>query len=119
MQQNILDQDADDNLRVYSIWLPMLGSDDRPRVRTSLMVDPRVRHFWDGDRAIGRWLGGMEDAKRTAWDVFFLFGPDATWKEKPEPMVAHGFPIIRHVDALKSGLLRIRQGQTKNRPSKP
>jgi hypothetical protein len=56
-----------------------------------LIPDTRVRQFWDGDRLLGsayrRLQFGAEtlDLGRDAWDIYFLYGPDAHWTDSGPP----------------------------------
>ena len=108
MQSEILDKHDDPNLKVYTVWLPMLGEDERSRIRTPLMADPRVRHYWDGDREIGAWFGKVTPTVRMAWDIYFLYGSGADWTDRfPEPMEGWGCPVIKFKEKLKEDLTRL------------
>jgi hypothetical protein len=71
--------------------------------------DPRVGHFWDEQKVVGRWFAEQarwEDGD-VMWDVYFLYGPEAQWGENPGEPLAHGGTIedeasqlVRHVDTL-------------------
>ena len=53
-----------------------------------LMNDPRVRHYWDGERRVGTQLQPHFDGLTyAAWDVWLLYGPGVTWEAgaAPEP----------------------------------
>lgn len=94
-------------MRIYVIWLPMLGGDTRSEVDEGLLADPRVRQFWDGERVTGRWfaeanLGDLGYAG-IVWDAYFLFGPDAFWDQRPSELIGSGATVIE-----KSGELRAR-----------
>ena len=66
------------------------------------MPDPRVIHFWDGEQAIGQWFAKEVDGyDGTAWDVYYLYGPDATWENVPAPLVGSGGTIIREREKLE------------------
>jgi hypothetical protein len=60
------------------------------------LTDERVIHLWDEDREVGRWYAqqGVYPFGTVAWDIYFLYGPDATWEESPEPLLSSGFTII-------------------------
>lgn len=49
-----------------------------------LMDGPDVRHYWDGERRLGKAvsarLGGLQDP---AWDVWLLYGPGVVWGDAP------------------------------------
>lgn len=51
----------------------------------ALLPDPRVRHFWDGDRAVGGAFQPVLQTPDPAWDVWMLFHRSATWDETPAP----------------------------------
>ena len=119
VQSELLDANPDAELSVYAVSFHMLPSDHLARRLVwpeDLMGDPRVMHFWDENRLIGRWyetevtrLAGDEE-ERVEWDAYFLYGPDAVWAEKPPQEVSWGRTIVgsrgelkRHFDALIRG----------------
>jgi hypothetical protein len=59
-----------------------------------LMPDPRVRHYWDGDRVVGGAFRVLDFGERTidigaeAWDVWLLFDREATWSPDGPPLPA-------------------------------
>ena len=66
------------------------------------MPDPRAKHFWDGELNAARWfakqVGGYDGI---SWDMYYLYGPDATWKMVPAPLVDSGGPIYRERETLR------------------
>jgi hypothetical protein len=89
----------------------MLGPDARGEVDTGLARDPRVTHFWDEKRVAGRWLAdaavGGESYGGVVWDAFYVFGPKATWNERPTPVAGFGAPVIAETSTLKHTLARL------------
>jgi hypothetical protein len=83
-------------------WMPVLAGDANPEV-ADLLVDDRARHFWDGRRRLGYTVGRMLGRSPTelAWDIFLVYGPDATWGDEP---VAVGSPVISESGALQRAL---------------
>lgn len=68
-----------------------------------IMPDARVRHFWDGDFVVGKWFAQeVEGWDGIAWDVYYLYGPDATWDKTPEPALGSGGNIIDRREQLVS-----------------
>jgi hypothetical protein len=66
------------------------------------MPDNRVMHFWDGETLIGEWFAEeVEGYRGIAWDVYYLFGPDATWDKIPAPMIGSGGTIYGEREALR------------------
>ncbi len=46
---------------------------------TSFVADARARHYWDGGGELGRRYRALLDLSEDAWDVYFVYGPDARW----------------------------------------
>jgi len=108
------------NLRVYAVWFNMYPGDARERWRDMLLTDSRVRHYWDGRRAIGQLYLQLLPTiwpKRSAdttlpdadalWDAYLLYAPDAQWADRPPDVVSWGTPIYRSTDTLIEGLARM------------
>jgi hypothetical protein len=111
-REELLDRHPDRALTVYAVWLPMVPGDARSRWPAHLLDDPRVRHFWDGDRVVGEWFAANDLAigapfeGETMWDAFYVFPPDASWRDVPAPLLAHGRPIIEERKALRRAVVR-------------
>ena len=69
------------------------------------MPDPRVNHYWDGQRVAGRWFAENLQADSQGivfdayWDRAFFFTPDAEWAEDGiQGTIANspGFVVIRY-----------------------
>ena len=89
-------------LRVYAVWLPMLGSDAREAWVGTTMPDPRVLHFWDEEREVGQWFAKEVDGYNgVAWDIYYLYGPEAVWEDIPSPLVGSGGTIIHKRETLE------------------
>jgi hypothetical protein len=67
------------------------------------MPDTRVVHYWDGNLQIGQWFAKNVDGyDGVAWDVYYLYGPDATWQTVPTPLVGSGVTIYGERKALET-----------------
>lgn len=88
----------------------MLPADRRPAIKTSLMSDARVAHYWDGEQLIGKWFAvrGGEPGK-VAWDIYFLYDKDAEWDPNLESVKSWGRPIIKVKDKLEADFLKLVQ----------
>lgn len=117
MWAEILDRHRSANLRVYVVWFSMVPTDARSRWRLTghVIDDPRVRHFWDERKVVGRWFAEQAnwDEGDVMWDVYFLYGPGAHWGQGPGEPVARGGTIedeaaelVRQVEALLGGGIR-------------
>jgi hypothetical protein len=52
------------------------------------MPDPRASHYWDGDSLLGRGYRKTLGITEDAWDIFVLYGPEATWEGADPPAPA-------------------------------
>lgn len=91
------------NIRVYAVSFRMLASDRLARSAMEpddLLSDSRVVHFWDEEKAVGRWYEenvtnlGKPGEERVEWDAYFLYGPETTWDERPPSHVSWGRTIV-------------------------
>jgi hypothetical protein len=72
------------------------------------MPDPRVIHFWDGEQAIGQWFAKeVEGYEGIAWDVYYLYGPDATWESVPSSLLGSGRTIYGEREKLEKQILTL------------
>lgn len=90
----------------------MFPGDSRGRWPAGLLDDPRVRHWWDEEKKVGRWFGehpgfGKTEG-RVLWDAYLLFPPDAVWGEDgPAPVASWGATIVETRENLKKQLDRV------------
>ena len=81
----------------------MLWSDSREMWNGTNMPDARVMHFWDGEQAVGEWFAREVDGyEGIAWDIYYLYGPDATWETVPSPLVGSGRTIYGEREKLET-----------------
>ena len=105
MQEQILQRYPDADVAVYVVWLPVLASDERFGV-ADVLVDERVRQFWDNDRLVSDEVGRLAGAgEGLAWDVYLVFGPDATWDRRLPAPLGSGAPVVVRIESL-AALLR-------------
>jgi hypothetical protein len=80
----------------------MLAGDANPEV-ADLLVDDRARHYWDGERKLGRAVARLvgQGGGTSAWDIFLVYGPDASWGDEP---IAVGSPVIAASAELQRAL---------------
>lgn len=83
----MLEKIGDKDLRVFTVWVPILERDVEQAVPNAvkLMPDNRVSHFWD---AQGELVKGFASAlafkeSQPAWDVYFVYNRDVEWKNAP------------------------------------
>jgi hypothetical protein len=91
VQEKVLDKITSDKLAAFVVWTPRYFGDNRAKAlaSTKLVGDKRALHFWDGTGWLGKHYGKalkLPGTKTFAWDVYFVFDPDAKWeKAPPEP----------------------------------
>ena len=79
----------------------MLWGDAREDWDGATIADPRVIHFWDGERIIGQWFAKEIDGyEGVAWDIYYLYGPEAVWDSVASPLVGAGGTIIHEHEKL-------------------
>lgn len=80
----------------------MLWNDSREKWDGTNMPDARVMHFWDGELLAGQWFAKHVDGTEgTAWDAYYLYGPDAVWEAIPQPLLGSGGTIYAERQMLK------------------
>jgi len=111
VQNELLEKYPTTGLQVYVVWFSMIATDARGAWRWTgnVITDPRVVHFWDDKKVVGRWFAVQEtpeaDDAAIVWDAYFLYGPDTEWNAKPEPPVSWGATVIDEYDTLEKNLL--------------
>jgi len=81
----------------------MLTGDMRAEWNGNTMPDPRVIHFWDGERHVGQWFAEeVEGYRGVSWDTYYVYGPEATWETIPSPLVGSGGTIVQRREQLET-----------------
>ena len=85
--------------------MPVIRGDSKLAVpdAVALLPDSRVTHYWDQSRVSGNFFKqniAPEVSSSIAWDMFFLYGPEADWDKIPGPLVDKGRTIIGSSGAL-------------------
>jgi len=68
------------------VWIPILPSDTSLAALDHAFSDPRLIEGWDSDRRIGDAFKATLNLRRTAWDVYLVYGQDAIWNGENPPM---------------------------------
>jgi polyisoprenoid-binding protein YceI len=126
IDQVLLRQNPDLDLKVYAIWFPtvaenLLPGEINPRWDPETLTDSRVIHLWDSQRVVSIWLAGHQDYEgpqrsalartvdgliwgKAIWDTYFLYGPQAEWDENLSGLMISGFPIAHHWEDIRQAL---------------
>src|SRR5262245_58573170 len=87
----------------------MVEADSRQYLAPGLLDDPRVVRLWDPERRAGKWYAqSLTGHKNPAieWDAWFLYGPEATWKQAAQP-VEWGRPVLATSEKLKRSVEKV------------
>lgn len=113
---------------MYVVWSSQLGAEEKhvPEA-TTLLPDPRARHFWDPERRAGWLFQPALGTGEAAWDVWMLFDREARWLEGEAPEIAwwehqlSGMPSELRLDpgrfAAKASALQTRDARPAEDPS--
>ena len=108
MRENILDKETSQDLRLYVVWLNQRSTDARDTIDESTLADPRVAQYWDGEGITGRYFADADVAGMGyagfVYDVYYVFGPDASWAEEPPPPTGAGGPVLYEGEKLLAAL---------------
>ena len=105
VQQNILEQYPNADLRVYVVWFDMLAGDSRSGWDRCVISDPRATNLWDQQHLVSQTLGpDVEGASPPVWDAYLLYAPDATWQGSPPRPISTGSTIYGARQRLENDL---------------
>jgi hypothetical protein len=91
----LLSKTDDPRLRTFVVHVPVLGPKEKDvGPAAKLVQNEHARQYWNPSGAFGRALTEAADLKDSdgkpvyAWDVWAIYGPDATWEGKlpPKPL---------------------------------
>ena len=106
MQQEILEEHPDSDVRVYVVWFNMLSGDSRSGWDECVMSDPRATHLWDERRLASRaFAGEVEGAAAPVWDAYLLYGPGLTWDDGPPRPISSGYTVYGAREELRKNML--------------
>lgn len=83
----MLEQVKNSDLRVYSVYVPILESDNEASVASARrrLPDSRVVFYWDAKGELTQGYSRVLQLSegRPAWDVYLVFDRTAEWKAEP------------------------------------
>jgi hypothetical protein len=70
---------------MYIVWMPTLRPDNKIEavLRSGEYADNRLTYYWDEGLHTGTAWQELFDLNGVAWDVYFVYGPDQMWDDKP------------------------------------
>ncbi len=106
MQQEILEENPNSDVRVYVVWFNMLAGDSRSGWDECVMSDPRATHLWDEKRLASRvFPGEVEGAAPPVWDAYLLYGPEAIWGDASPHPISSGYTVYGAREELEKNIL--------------
>ena len=91
MDKALLRKSADPRLQTFVVHVPYLGAKAKDVApATQLLHNANVHHYWNESGAFGRKLStalGLKNGEKQvyAWDVWLVYGPEATWGDSGPP----------------------------------
>ena len=97
------------DLRVYAIWVDVPLDGDLQGFESNPLNDHRVINVPDPRFEVAKWFPEQDGYRDLvdgglAWDVYFLYGPDARWDAVPGPLVSSGWTISGARDRLHEAI---------------
>ncbi len=87
IQSKVLDQVKNPDLRVYSVYVPILRGDTEENLPSAIkrLPDSRVVFFWDSKGELTQSYSSVLKLRtgQPAWDVYMVFDREAEWKAEP------------------------------------
>ncbi|MEX2050331.1 MAG: hypothetical protein WD944_03720 [Steroidobacteraceae bacterium] len=91
VNRDLLAETDDPRLQTFVVHVPVLGAEAKdiaPAAR--LLGNSRIHHYWNPSGAFSRQLTEAVELKHSdepvyAWDVWLIYGPEATWDEALPP----------------------------------
>jgi hypothetical protein len=100
-----LRNDSSKEVAAYVVWSPQLGAKEKHVASaTTLLPDPRARHYWDGEMFVGKAFQPLLSLPEPAWDTWMLFDKNTIWPADGPPKPAwweHQLstgPLALHLD---------------------
>jgi hypothetical protein len=91
----LLAQTEDPRLQTFVVHVPVIGAEAKDvGPATELLQNSHVRHYWNPSGSFGRELAEAARLEHDgepvyAWDVWLIYGPEATWDGPlpPQPRI--------------------------------
>ncbi len=83
----IFDEFDDENLKGFTVWLPIMEGDsaETARVETEAFGDQRMAWGWDPESPVRGLFTTALSLDKPVWDAYLLYPPGVTWEEAEPP----------------------------------
>ena len=117
--ESILEQRANEPIRVFAVWQPILPTDWAAPASSVLkrLSDRRVQQYWDPNHVLATRM--KNDARGPQpvqdccvrsgilWDLAAVYLPDATWSDRIPAAVVFNGPVVDVISEIESALLSV------------
>jgi len=112
--QKLLDEQRDQDIKVFVIWEPVLPTDlASPSTRTLARIsDPKASQYWDKERLISRSLGET-DNNSIVWDYVAVHQPGKLWDKAPPEPIYSSVPVVEVIDETREAIQKALQESRK------
>src|SRR5262245_28204503 len=99
---------------MYAVWFNMYPNDEKDRWPAAVLHDARVTHFWDEQKAVGRWyferIGEMDPTRApdsvelegsVLWAAYLVYGPESRWDAAPTGLRRWGRTVLSTQEAFR------------------
>ena len=106
--RSYFEEHPDLDVSVYVVWLPMFPTPMEwwalPRMAEEFS-GWGIPQYWDDERHVSlaikeRLLPEVDE--EVPWDIFILFGPEATWSDAEGHVLGWGMPVIKDTAKLEA-----------------
>jgi hypothetical protein len=108
VRSKILDAVDSPDFRVYAVWLNQRSTDSRDSIDESILDDPRVAQYWDGEGITGTYFADADVAGMGyagfVYDVYYVYAPQAVWTGDPKDVAAAGGPVLYELEELLAAI---------------
>lgn len=86
LNTELLGGNTDPRLQTLVVHQPTLDANETDARNSTVLIDnPHTRHYWEDTGVIGRLYQDVMDIDFYAWDMWFIYGPQARWEGKNPP----------------------------------
>ena len=116
--RSYFDEHPDLDVSVYVVWLPMFPTPMEwwalPRMAEEFS-GWGIPQYWDDERHVSKAVKERlvpEIEQEVPWDLFILFGPEASWADAEQHVLGWGEPVIDEAKKLEALLSAVPEGGT-------
>ncbi len=114
--RSYFEEHPDLDVSVYVVWLPMFPTPMEwwalPRMAEEFS-GWGIPQYWDDERHVSKAVKERlvpEIEQEVPWDLFILFGPEASWADAEQHVLGWGEPVIDEAEKLEALLSAVPEG---------